>query len=312
MPHLYNVAHHHGGSGEERPHRLLDAPWLRSLRIARTNSTISTGPPSNRSSSNCGRTVTRPCSMRKGTGTHHLESFAELPDLSIVYHVDQGDIFKAHEVLGRQVLSERWYPEFPAGLSASRRRARLLQEGPRRSGTRRRLHHGRERDRAERRHRREHACDDRRHARIRGLLGRPLLAGSTRQQVDAWVRTGRVRCATCRPRAIPPGTCFSWDQKRKAAARTQRRRAVAARTSGKASTRWRMSTSGNCCCRFSCRPKINGPLWGGTPRHLRRPNPRGRHSTSATRAALNADARREAILEPPKQADDSSASLAGS
>lgn len=30
----------------------------------------------------------------------HLERFAELPERSIVYHVDKGDIFKTHEVLG--------------------------------------------------------------------------------------------------------------------------------------------------------------------------------------------------------------------
>jgi hypothetical protein len=38
----------------------------------------------------------------EGNWDHHLESFAELPDLSIVYHVDQGDIFKAHKVLGHK------------------------------------------------------------------------------------------------------------------------------------------------------------------------------------------------------------------
>lgn len=36
----------------------------------------------------------------EGKWDHHLESFAELPEQSIVYHVDQGDIFKAHRVLG--------------------------------------------------------------------------------------------------------------------------------------------------------------------------------------------------------------------
>lgn len=36
----------------------------------------------------------------EGNWDHHLESFAELPEGSIVYHVDQGDIFKAHRVLG--------------------------------------------------------------------------------------------------------------------------------------------------------------------------------------------------------------------
>ena len=32
----------------------------------------------------------------EGKWDYHLESFAELPERSIVYHVDQGDIFKAH------------------------------------------------------------------------------------------------------------------------------------------------------------------------------------------------------------------------
>jgi uroporphyrinogen-III decarboxylase len=38
----------------------------------------------------------------EGNWDHHLDSFAELPDLSIVYHVDMGDIFKVHEVLGEK------------------------------------------------------------------------------------------------------------------------------------------------------------------------------------------------------------------
>ncbi|TWU34342.1 uroporphyrinogen decarboxylase family protein [Novipirellula artificiosorum] len=36
----------------------------------------------------------------EGSWDYHLESFAELPDRSIIYHVDQGDIFKTHDVLG--------------------------------------------------------------------------------------------------------------------------------------------------------------------------------------------------------------------
>ena len=36
----------------------------------------------------------------EGKWDHHLESFAELPEGSIIYHVDQGDIFQAHRVLG--------------------------------------------------------------------------------------------------------------------------------------------------------------------------------------------------------------------
>jgi len=38
----------------------------------------------------------------EGSWDHHLDSFAELPEQSIVYHVDQGDIFKAHKVLGHK------------------------------------------------------------------------------------------------------------------------------------------------------------------------------------------------------------------
>lgn len=36
----------------------------------------------------------------EGNWDHHLAAFAELPDRSIVYHVDQGDILKVHQVLG--------------------------------------------------------------------------------------------------------------------------------------------------------------------------------------------------------------------
>ena len=38
----------------------------------------------------------------EGDWNHHLRSFAELPDQSIVYHVDQGDIFEVHDVLGQK------------------------------------------------------------------------------------------------------------------------------------------------------------------------------------------------------------------
>jgi hypothetical protein len=36
----------------------------------------------------------------EGDWNHHLDRFAELPDASIVYHVDRGDIFEAHRKLG--------------------------------------------------------------------------------------------------------------------------------------------------------------------------------------------------------------------
>jgi len=36
----------------------------------------------------------------EGDWTHHLDSFTELPDKSIIFHVDKGDIFKTHQILG--------------------------------------------------------------------------------------------------------------------------------------------------------------------------------------------------------------------
>ncbi|MBM4088378.1 MAG: hypothetical protein FJ276_02960 [Planctomycetes bacterium] len=48
----------------------------------------------------------------EGNWDRHLESFAELPDLSIVYHVDQGDIFKAHKVLGHKFCLSGGIPNF--------------------------------------------------------------------------------------------------------------------------------------------------------------------------------------------------------
>jgi uroporphyrinogen-III decarboxylase len=36
----------------------------------------------------------------EGNWDNHLETFTELPEQSIVYHVDRGDIFQAHKVLG--------------------------------------------------------------------------------------------------------------------------------------------------------------------------------------------------------------------
>ena len=38
----------------------------------------------------------------EGNWDHHLGAFAELPDLSIVYHVDRGDLFKVHAALGKK------------------------------------------------------------------------------------------------------------------------------------------------------------------------------------------------------------------
>jgi len=38
----------------------------------------------------------------EGNWDAHLQSFAELPDASIIYHVDKGNIFKVHEAIGHK------------------------------------------------------------------------------------------------------------------------------------------------------------------------------------------------------------------
>lgn len=51
----------------------------------------------------------------EGNWDHHLDRFAELPDRSIIYHVDQGDIFKAHEKLGDKFCLSGGIPNFILG-----------------------------------------------------------------------------------------------------------------------------------------------------------------------------------------------------
>lgn len=48
----------------------------------------------------------------EGDWNAHLESFAELPDRSIVYHVDQADIFEVHEKLGDKFCISGGLPNF--------------------------------------------------------------------------------------------------------------------------------------------------------------------------------------------------------
>jgi hypothetical protein len=48
----------------------------------------------------------------EGNWDQHLESFAELPDCSIIYHVDMGDIFKAHKVFGHKFCLSGGIPNF--------------------------------------------------------------------------------------------------------------------------------------------------------------------------------------------------------
>lgn len=48
----------------------------------------------------------------EGNWDHHLEAFAELPDRSIVYHVDQGDVLLAHRTLGAKFCLSGGIPNY--------------------------------------------------------------------------------------------------------------------------------------------------------------------------------------------------------
>ncbi|MBI2194145.1 MAG: hypothetical protein HYU36_19385 [Planctomycetes bacterium] len=48
----------------------------------------------------------------EGSWDAHLDSFAELPEGSIVYHVDQGDLFQAHQKLGHKFCLSGGIPNF--------------------------------------------------------------------------------------------------------------------------------------------------------------------------------------------------------
>jgi hypothetical protein len=107
----------------------------------------------------------------EGKWDHHLESFAKLPERSIVYHVDQGDVEKAHRVLGEKFCISGGIQLAPhARQAGGRARAGPQGVGDRRG--RRGLHPRLRRDRAERRHDREHACHDRCRPGVRRLLFR--------------------------------------------------------------------------------------------------------------------------------------------
>jgi hypothetical protein len=55
----------------------------------------------------------------EGDWTYHLEKFAELPEKSIVFHVDKTDIFKAHQVLGQRFCLSGGIPNNILGFQSA-------------------------------------------------------------------------------------------------------------------------------------------------------------------------------------------------
>lgn len=73
----------------------------------------------------------------EGDWRHHLDSFAELPDKSIVYHVDRGDIFNVHAKLGHKFCLSGGIPNslFSFGTPAQvREQCRKVIDGVARDG----------------------------------------------------------------------------------------------------------------------------------------------------------------------------------
>ena len=73
----------------------------------------------------------------EGDWTCHLDDFAELPDRSIVYHVDRGDIFKVHRKLGREFYLSGEIPNYLLSFGSpeeARESCRKVIEGVAREG----------------------------------------------------------------------------------------------------------------------------------------------------------------------------------
>jgi uroporphyrinogen-III decarboxylase len=73
----------------------------------------------------------------EGNWNRHLDSFAELPDRSIVYHVDQGDIFEVHRKLGHKFCLSGGIPNYLLSFGTPeevRERCRKVIEGVAKEG----------------------------------------------------------------------------------------------------------------------------------------------------------------------------------
>jgi uroporphyrinogen-III decarboxylase len=73
----------------------------------------------------------------EGNWDYHLRTFAELPDRSIVYHIDQGDIYKARDAIGDKFCLSGGVPNTLLAVGTPdevRRRCREIIEGIAKNG----------------------------------------------------------------------------------------------------------------------------------------------------------------------------------
>jgi len=149
----------------------------------------------------------------EGNWDAHLESFAELPDQSIIYHVDQGDIFQAHRMLGEKFCLSGGIPNVLLGhrpAAEVRQYCRKVIDGVARDG-------GYIMDAS------AIVQNDARVENMRAMTettreygvyssGCPI---STPARPSVSGRRDAVGIPTRTGSAIPPGACLPWEQKRK-------------------------------------------------------------------------------------------------
>jgi hypothetical protein len=155
----------------------------------------------------------------EGNWDPHLESFAELPDRSIVYHVDQGDIFKAHKVLGEKFCLSGGIPNVLLGYRPAdevRQYCKKVIDGVARDG-------GYIMDAS------AIVQNDARVENMRAMTettreyGVYSSGGSTSAPVEPHrsSRSDTVAMPTRTNAAVPPGACLPWERQREELATVQ-------------------------------------------------------------------------------------------
>ena len=179
----------------------------------------------------------------EGKWDAHLETFAELPAGSMVYHIDRSDPALVHRILGKKFCLSGGVPNTLMAFASPEEVKPHCREADRNHRRRRRLHPGRERHHAKRRHRREPAGDDRGGARIwRVPVAIIAVAGSWRRR-----QTGRRRAFLDGPRLRGLSrACASRGRRNSGNCRPSPAIPRFRAACGMTSKGWRTSTSGTC------------------------------------------------------------------
>ncbi len=201
----------------------------------------------------------------EGKWDYHLESFAELPEQSIVYHVDQGDIFKAHQVLGEKFCLSGGVPNVLLAYGSPdevRRHCKKLIDGVAREGgyimdaSAIVQNEGRvENLRAMTDATREYGVYSTGHSRVAA-------------EAVAAARPPATKAPWCRrPAGKRPGSSFPGKRNARSCRPSPATRTSSGRC-GNTSTAWRTCTSGRSCSRFRYRCANNMTSFRSTRRKI--------------------------------------------